>query len=137
MHSSAYFLFSSSKIILQHVFKGFLYLSNIYFNLHIPTYIENLPCHPAVLHGPFGKPDYLKAILCILTSMYFPPNLHFLILFLMVFATKMLLYYTPMGHRTSLNSKIIISIVSFKQNMNLKLKCLWGKYFDVEISCQF
>ena len=45
--------------------------------------MENLPCHAAVLHGPFGKPDYLKAILFhnrheILTSMYFPPNLHFL-----------------------------------------------------------
>ena len=73
-------------MILQHVFKWFLYLLNIYFNLHIPTYIENLPCHAAVLHGPFGKPDYLKAILFhnqheILTSMYFPPNLHLLILF--------------------------------------------------------
>ena len=31
-----------------------------------------------------------------------------------------------MGYRTSLNLKVIISIVSFKQNMNLKIQILEG-----------
>ena len=33
----------------------------------------------------------------------------------------------PMGYQTSLNLKVIISIVSFKQNMNLKIQILAGK----------
>ena len=32
----------------------------------------------------------------------------------------------PMGHRTSLNLKVIISIISFKQNMDLKIQILAG-----------
>ena len=31
-----------------------------------------------------------------------------------------------MGYQTSLNLKVIISLVSFKQNMNLKIKILAG-----------
>ena len=36
----------------------------------------------------------------------------------MVFSIKLLL---DMGYQTSLNLKVIIPIVSFKQNMNLKI----------------
>ena len=44
----------------------------------------------------------------------------------MVFAIKMLLDNTYGGYQTSLNLKVIISIVSFKQNMNLKIQILAG-----------
>ena len=47
----------------------------------------------------------------------------------------------PMGYQTSLNLKVIIAIVSFKQNMNLKIQNLAGNTlmsrfhvsFDIEL----
>ena len=42
-----------------------------------------------------------------------------------------------MGYQTSLNLKVIISIFSFKQNMNLKISNFGGKYIDVKISGRF
>ena len=62
----------------------------------------------------------------ILTLTYFPPKFEFLNYFFSWSLPSKCFYIIPVGDRTSLNVKVIISIVSFKQNMSLKIQILVG-----------
>ena len=54
-------------------------------------------------------------------------NLNFSISFSSCFLPSKCFQIIPMGQQTSLNLKVIIAIVSFKQNINLKIQMLAGK----------